>query len=83
MSDALAVEEGLWRTVRLAVIFGGAYYGARLIMEAYFWCGFGPSATPSASFRARYSPAWLLLPLKRQKPTLCSSSKASREAPSA
>lgn len=36
MSDSLAVEEGLWRTVRLAVIFAGAYYGARLIMEAYF-----------------------------------------------
>ena len=36
MSDSIAVEEGLWRTLRLAVIFGGAYYGARLIMEAYF-----------------------------------------------
>ena len=36
MSDALTVEEGLWRSIRLLVIFGGAYYGARLIMEAYF-----------------------------------------------
>ena len=57
MSDALAVEEGLWRTVRLAVIFGGAYYGARLIMEAYFlvwlrtFCdtfGFVPGAVQSS-----------------------------------
>jgi hypothetical protein len=36
MSDTLTVEEGLWRSIRLLVIFGGAYYGARLIMEAYF-----------------------------------------------
>ena len=57
MSDALAVEEGLWRTVRLAVIFGGAYYGACLIMEAYFlvwlrtFCdtfGFVPGAVQSS-----------------------------------
>ena len=47
----------LWRTVRLAVIFGGAYYGARLIMEAYFlvwlrtFCdtfGFVPGAVQSS-----------------------------------
>lgn len=66
MGDALTVEEGLWRTVRLLVIFGGAYYGARLIMEAYFlvwlrtFCdtfGFVPGAVQQGFAAAEPEPA--------------------------